>query len=73
MINCGKGKYTYFILLNVFTTIIPLLQFPLLMGLLNHVKVLEVITIQNAETPTYCFTHAQAVYNVIKNVFFVCY
>lgn len=71
MINCGKGKYTYFTLLNVYTTIIPLLQFPVLMGLLNYVKILEVITTQNAETPTYCFTHAQAVYKVIKIVFFV--
>jgi hypothetical protein len=43
------------------------------MGLLNYVIVLEVLTKQNTETPTYCFTHAQAVYKVIKNVVCVCY
>jgi len=41
----------------------------MLMGLLNYVIVLEVITTQNAETPTYCFTHAQAVNKVIKMYF----
>ena len=73
MINCEKGKYTNFTLLNVYITTVPLMQSPMFMGLLNYVIVLEVLTKQNTETPTYCFTHAQAVYKVIKNVVCVCY
>jgi hypothetical protein len=41
------------------------MQSPLFMGLLIYVKVLEVITKQNAETPMYHFAHAQAVNKVI--------
>lgn len=72
-VNCSKGNYTYFTLLNVYTTIFPLMQSPLFIGLLNYVKGLEILTKYSADTPTYCFTHAQAACKVIKNVVCVCY